>query len=153
MVIETSLGKAQFIRLALWRHFQRPFFYFYALTCAGLTAYVFTGRGEMILLVVAWVPFGMYILFGIINAVLGARGEDRPHLLKTRYDFNDQGVRLSSSAGTSQLEWQHFVRWSKIADCYVLHLAGGPIIAIPQAAVPPHQKARFERLLQEHMRF
>lgn len=152
MVIEATLRKDQFIRLSLLRHFQRPFFYFYALTCAGITAYVLTGRADMVLLLVAWIPFGMYMLFGIINAVLGATGTNRPYLLKTRYEFTDQGVHVSSASGTGMLGWEQVSRWAKVTDCYVLYLKVGSIIAIPGAAVPPHKQARFKSLLQEHIR-
>lgn len=150
MTINATLSRDQFVRLSLLRHFQRTSFYFYALTCAALTSYTFFG-GPVPLMIVGWVPFGIYILMGLANALTGSIGKNRPYLQPTRYEFTDQGVAIKNAQGESQLEWQHFASWQMLSDCYVLVLTAGSIIAIPRSAIPPHQSKQFEQILQQHI--
>jgi hypothetical protein len=150
MIIETSLSKDQFIRISLLRHFQRISFYFWAITSAILTAYALFG-GPFILLLVGWMPFGFYIVSGVVSAYAASRNKDAPFLQRTRYVFTEQGVKISSVMGESQLEWQHFGGWSTMAGCYVLFLTSGAMLAFPQDTVPPHQVNKFETLLRQHI--
>lgn len=150
MVIESQLSRDQFIRLFLLRHFQRMSFYFYALTSGALTAYALMG-GPFVLIFVGWVPLGLYIMAGLISAFMGSWGQDRPYLLRTRYEFGEEGVKLQSAAGNSALQWQHIAGWRVMVGCYVLELTGGAILAIPQKAVPPHRMSDFEALLRRHV--
>ena len=150
MVIETTLSREQFIRLSIWRHIQRKTFYFWALTCAALTAFAIL-RGPQVLLVAAWLPFLLYLLLGIVTAFKQVTDKTSPLFLPTRYEFTDKGVAVSSQQGNSQLKWSHFAAWKVIAGCYVLVLAAGPIVAIPKSAVPVTQMSRFEGLLKKHV--
>lgn len=150
MVIETSLSREQFVRLAILRHFQRTTFYIYATLCAGLTAYALV-QGTALLLLVAWVPFLLYIMVGVIGAWRASRDKASPVFLPTRYEFTPQGVAISTRRGNTNLDWDHFSEWRTMLNCYILVLTGGAILAIPQAAVPPHQTAGFEKLLTDKL--
>ncbi|MCG8348578.1 MAG: YcxB family protein, partial [Chloroflexales bacterium] len=138
------------VRLSILRHFQRTMFYIYAILCAGLTAYsLFTNN--RLLLLVAWIPFLIYIVAGILGAVQGSWVKDSPVFLRTRYEFTPQGIAISTTQGHSQLEWAHVNEVQKMLNCYVLVLANASILAIPESAVPPHQKDLFEQLLRDHI--
>ncbi len=151
MVIEGQLSRDQFMRLFLLRHFQRLSFYFYALTSGALTAYgLFVG--PLILVTLGWLPLGIYMMIGLVSGFLGSRGKDKPYLLPTRYEFSDQGVTMRSSAGSSNLSWEHFDGWRVMVGCYVLLLSVGAIVAFPQTAVAPHQMNEFEALLSRHIK-
>ena len=150
MVIETNLSRELFIRLSILRHIQRKSFYFYAILCAVLTAYALV-QGPYILLLAAWIPFGLYLILGLVEAIRGSADKSQPYFLPTHYEFTKDGVSISTSQGSSQLEWGHFAGWKFMARCYVLILAAGPILAIPRAAVPLTQIARFETMLRDHI--
>lgn len=150
MVIEARLSKNQFVKLAITRHLQRTTFYFYALTVSAVTAYVILG-GDFILLLVAWLPFMLYIILGVMNAFRSGADESLPIFLPTRYTFGEQGVEVSSSAGQSTVEWSQFSVWKRLARCYVLVLVSGQIIAIPEAAVANQHVKQFETLLRTHI--
>jgi len=147
---ETKLSKEQFIRLSIWRHIQRKSFYFYAVTCAAGVAYAIT-KGATVLLSVVWIPFAFYLATGVFAAFWQSRDQNQPYFLPTHYEFSGQGVAVKTKQGSSQLEWDKFAGWKKIAKCYVLVLTAGPILAIPQAAVPVTQTTKFETLLRSHI--
>jgi hypothetical protein len=150
MVIETSLTRDLFIRLSILRHFQRTMFYAYAILCAGLTAYSLFTNNQLLLLV-AWVPFLIYIITGVLGAVQVSRNKESPVFLRTRYEFTPQGIDISTTQGRSQIEWAHVNEVQKMINCYVLVLANSSILAIPESAVPPHQKDSFEQLLRDYI--
>lgn len=150
MTVETTLTRDLFIRLSILRHIQRKTFYFWAIVCAVLTAFALV-QGPMLLLYAAWLPFGLYLAAGIFLAVQGSMNQNQPHFLPTRYEFNSSGVSVSTEQGHSQLGWEHFSGWKKMAHCYVLFLTTGPILAIPQKAVAPTQTGKFEGLLNKHL--
>lgn len=150
MKVETTLSKEQFIRLAIWRHIQRRNFYFYAFTCAAVSAYALT-RGVYILLPVVWIPFILYLALGIIGAFRDSADKNQPYFLPTQYEFTDQGVSVSTKQGRSELAWDKFTGWKKIAQCYILILTAGPILAIPESAVPTTQVVKLESLLRNHI--
>ena len=151
MVIETSLSREQFIRLSILQHIQRKTFYFYAITCAVITAYAVT-RGAYILLAIAWIPFILYLLLGILSAFRDGADKNQPYFLPTRYEFSKRGIEISTSQGQSQLTWEHFARWKIMAQCYVLFLTGGPILAIPRSALSTTQAPKLESLLRNHIK-
>jgi len=151
MTFEATLSREQFIRLSILRHIQRRTFYFWAIVCAILTAYALV-IGPYLLLYAAWVPFVLYLLAGVFIAVQNGLQKDQPYFLPTRYEFDKSGVSLSTLQGQSQLTWEHFADWKKIARCYVLSLTAGPILAIPQKAVPAAQVGKFEALLDKHLK-
>jgi hypothetical protein len=152
MVIEAQLSTEQFSRLVLLRHFQRGSFYFYALTAAGLTSYVLLFGGPVLLLMLAWLPFGLYIILGLLNAYLGTRGGDQPYLLPTRYEFVAEGISIKHEQGEGHLNWEHLRGWRKQLDCYVIELKAGQIVAFPAEAVPKHRAEDLERLLDRHIK-
>ncbi|NJN14842.1 MAG: YcxB family protein [Oscillochloris sp.] len=139
MVVEARLSPTQFRRIALLRHFQRPGFYFYSLTAAALTAGVLALGMRPIFLAVGWIPFVIYMVLGFINAIVGSRGDNRPYLLQTRYEFNARGVKMSTSQGSSELDWDAFLRWRKVINCYVLELKSGLVIAFPNDGLSPQR--------------
>lgn len=151
MIIKTTLSKDLFIRLSLLRHIQRSTFYVYALLAAGITAYTLAqGRpGTFILL--GWVPFTLYMLVGIFTTLRASRVADAPYFLPTEYKFTNDGISISSSQGHSKLGWEHIQDWRQMINTYVLVLEGEAILALPQEAVPPHQRADFEKLLRERV--
>jgi len=151
MTIEAMLSKEQLTRLLLLRHIQRSTFYIYALACAALTAYSLV-IGPLIVLLVAWVPFLIYLASGFWGARSSGRNENHPALLKTRYVFEKSGVSMSNSQGQSMLEWEHFSEWKVIANCYILILGGGSILAIPKPDVPKAQVTKFENLLDRYIK-
>lgn len=148
MVIQTQLKKDQFVRLTLMQHLQRPSFYFWAITSAALTAWALFG-GPFVLIFVGWLPFGLYLMSGIVMAFVGSRGSDKPYLQPTRYEFDDQGIKIGSTLGESFLEWQQVVAWKVMSGCYVLLLANNAMLAFPQDSVAPHRMPQFEQLLIE----
>lgn len=150
MTVETTLTREQFIRLSLLRHIQRKTFYFYAIMCAVLTAYALVW-GPQLLLLVAWVPFILYLLLGLIGALRDGNNKEHPLFQPTRYQFDHKGLSIKSNQGQSQLEWQHFAGWKTMAACYVLFLKAGPMIAIPQSAFSAPQIPEFEGLLRQHI--
>lgn len=151
MVIHATLSKALFIRLFILRHFQRLTFYVYATLCAGVTAYVLLQGANPNLLLLGWIPFGMYVLFGMLGAIRASRVKNAPYFLPTRYEFTPAGITISTSQGRSQLGWEHIESWGHMINCYVLVLQGNAVLAIPQDAVPPHEVAKFEALLHEQI--
>ena len=150
MVIEASLSKDQFIRLAILRHFQRIHFYIFAMAAAGFTAWALL-RGPLVFLLVGWIPFLVYILAGIIAAVKDGNNKNNPVFLSTRYEFTPKGVSISNAQGKSQLEWHDFISWKVMVKCYTLTLSSGAVLAIPQSAVSGTQLAKFEGLLRKHI--
>ncbi|MGB0385375.1 MAG: YcxB family protein [Ardenticatenaceae bacterium] len=152
VVFESVLPKKQFIRLSILRHIQRTTFYFYALTCALVTAYVYAAGASPIFLLVVWLSFLLYILLGVINAYQASRVEDAPYFLPTRYEFSPRGVQVKTSQAKSKLEWKEFSEWKKIIGCYVLILVSGAYLAIPQSAVPEMQSKQFEQLLKQYIK-
>ncbi len=150
MVIQARLSKNQLRRLALVRHLQRPTFYFYAAVCAAFTAYALL-RGPALLLLAAWIPFVLYIGFGILQASRASAMPDHPALVATRYEFTPQGVVIRTPQAQSQLTWDQVASWRKLVSCYVLVLAGGQLIAIPESAIPSGQAPAFEALLRGHV--
>jgi hypothetical protein len=151
MVIEAKLTRELFFRLSLLRHFQRPMFYFGALTAALLTSLVYLGYTGGLVLLVAWIPFGMYVLFGLINAWMGSGGNDRPYLLKTRYEFSGDGLTIRNKLGESTLSWERFSAWSKVVGCFVLTVQEGAIIAIPEHDLSRAQIDSLTQLLNRHI--
>ncbi len=151
MVIHVTLSKGLFIRLSILRHFQRLTFFVYATLCAGVTAYVLLQGADPNLLLLGWIPFGLYVLFGILSAIRASRDKNAPYFLPTRYEFTTAGITISTSQGRSQLGWEHIESWGNMINCYVIVLQGNAVLAIPQDAVPPHQVAGFEALLQEQI--
>lgn len=151
MIIEATLSKDQFIRLSILQHIQRGRFYFYALTCAGVTAYVIFLGGPNLFLLVAWIPFILYLALGILSAFQDSAAKNNPHLQPIRYRFSSKGVSISSDPNKSNLEWKHFTTWQTVAACYVLTLTDGAILAIPTAALSTEQKPKFEAMLDEYI--
>jgi hypothetical protein len=151
MVIEAQLTRELFFRLSLLRHIQRPMFYFGALTAALLTALVYLGFTSGLVLLVAWMPFGMYVLFGLINAWMGSGGTDRPYLLKTRYEFSTEGLKMRTKLGESTLSWDRFSEWSKVVGCFVLTMQEGAIIAIPERDLSRAQSDSLTQMLNRHI--
>ncbi len=145
LVVETRLTKDQFIRLSMLRHFQRPTFYFNAVTGAVLTAYGLFG-GPFVILFVAWTPLLLYILFGVIAAFRDSRVREAP-FLKTRYEFDKRGVHVSTEKGESLLVWDEFIGWRVLIECYVLALKAGAILAIPRESISMQKQAQLEEIL------
>lgn len=148
---ESSLTKSQFIRLSILRHIQRNTFYFYAFTCAVVTAYVLIQDESRIFLLIVWLPFLLYILLGLINAFQLSSDKDTPYLLPTKYEFSVEGVKLRNRKGKSQLEWSDFATWKKMVGCYVLILQNGAIIPIPESALASSSAKQFEQLLTQYL--
>jgi hypothetical protein len=150
LVIETELTREQFIQLSVLRHFQRNGFYFTALTSGAVAAYGWFNQSVLIFFV-AWTPLLIYVTYGLVIAWRDSRLREAP-FLRTRYEFSDQGVHVSTSQGAGQLGWRDFAGWRVMADCYVLILSAGSILAIPQRSVPPHKRERLEQMLQTRVR-
>lgn len=149
IVVEARLRPAQFFQLSLLRHFQRPSFYFYSITAALLTALSYTMNLNMLVLMVAWVPFGIYMLLGLANAYAGTRNPNQPYFLATRYEFADDALKVSTAQGSSRLSWDSFKEWRKVVGCYVLVLDSGPIMAIPLADVSKGREPAIEDFLKK----
>jgi hypothetical protein len=151
MIIKSKLGKSQFFRLAILYHIQRKSFYFYAITAAIITV-VATTQQLYALLVVAWLPFILYLGVGVFGAYRESNNPNNPVLHLTTYRFDDKGVDIESSTGHSQLAWNQFQKWSIVARIYVLTLRSGQILAIPRSAVSAPQVARFRAVLNKHIK-
>ncbi|NJP06683.1 MAG: YcxB family protein, partial [Chloroflexaceae bacterium] len=108
MVIESTLAKNQFIRIAISRHFQRLTFFFSAITCAGLTAFALF-EGQPIFLLAGWIPFLLYIVHGVYSTFRAAGGESNPLFLPTRYELKEQALEIAHPQGQGRVEWQYFV--------------------------------------------
>ncbi len=150
MVIETRLTRDQFIRLSVMRHFQRPMFYLNALACAAFTAYALF-QGPWYIFILGWAPFMLYIIYGFFSAFQQANRHNHPYSMPTRYEFSNQGVHVSTSAGDNLLPWDQFVSWSTMADCYVLGLSAGSILAFPIDSVPQSKQPRLEDILKQNI--
>jgi hypothetical protein len=100
---------------------------------------------------VAWVPFLFYLLPPIIGTFQESKAEDHPLFLPTRYEFTQRGVSIKNTNNESQLKWEHFANWKTMAQCYVLFLTAGPMLAIPQLDVPTTQKPKLEALFRKHI--
>ncbi len=149
LVVETALNRDQYIQLTLTRHFQRTGFFFAAFTSAAVAAYAISTNFTMLLLF-AFTPVIMYSVFGFVMTYRDAKLHTVP-FLPTRYEFSDKGVHVSTSEGASQLYWGDFKAWRDMADCYVLVLNAGAILAIPQRSVPPRKRAELEGLLHNRI--
>lgn len=151
MTIEATLSQDEFIRLAIWRHFNRRWFFFYAITAAVVTTYTTMFGATYWLLLVVWLPFALYILLGIIEAIRDSRQVDNPILLTTKYKFSGNGVSMSNAQGESDLTWEQFVSWRYIAQCYVLLLTGGLMIVIPKSALSTTKVTNLESMLKQYV--
>jgi len=150
MVIEASLTTNQFVRISILRHLHRSHFFFFAATCSIVTAYaIYSDR--LIFLLVAWVPFAIYLAVGIVGIIQSSAANDRPYLLKTRYELSNKGIVVSNERGKSMLEWKHFSDSKLMLGCYVLFLHAGPMLAIPQTAIAPEQVNQFETMLAKYI--
>lgn len=150
MTFEATLARDQFIRLSILRHIQRKSFYFYAATGAALTAYGLV-RGPAVLALVAWIPFIFYLLPQVVAVFRQSKVEDHPLFLPAKYEFTKRGVSIKNDHDESQLTWEHFASWKIMAQCYVLVLTTGPMLAIPQSAVPTHRRSELEALLGKYI--
>ena len=150
MVFKGQLTRDQFVRISILRHFQRKQFYFYAITCAVVTVFAIT-QELLILLVLAWLPFLLYIGIGVFGAIRGGSDPNHPVYLLTTYKITDAGVLINNEQTESQLGWDQFAVWKKAIQCYILELKSGVALVIPQAAVPINQKPKFETLLNRHI--
>lgn len=150
MVIDARLSRRQFIRLAILRHLQRPGFYLFAGICAFLSAYALL-QGVPLVLLAGWAPFLLYIALGVLGALRAGRNPRNPSLAQTRYAFTDEGIAVRALRQESHIPWAQVWSWRVLLNCYVVTLAGGFILVIPQEAVPPHQRAAFEALLRERI--
>lgn len=150
MVVETQLPRTAFRQIALIRHFQRVPFYLAASVCAILTALALV-QGQPLLLLVAWPPFLLYILTGVLGVVRASRTPDLPVFLPTRYHIDASGIGIRTAQGESQIPWSSVVSWKLLVGCYVITLESGQVLAIPQRDVLPHRRAAFEQLLREHI--
>lgn len=150
MTIEVQLTQSQITRLAILYHIQRKQFYFYAITAAVISAVAIIQQIYPLLLVV-WLPFLLYLAVGIGGAYRDGSKADNPALLPTTYQFNDTGVTVSTSQGSSQLSWNQLAGWSVIASTYVITLKQGSMLAIPQSAVKTAQVAKFKGMLNKYL--
>lgn len=151
MNIHATLQRDQYIRIALWRHFSRRLFFFYAATTAFVTAYAMVYE-TYIFLLVGWIPFGLYVLFGFVDVFRNSRQDTQPALQPTQYKFDKKSVSVKMGESTSQLTWDDFKNWRTIADCYVLVLVNGAVLAIPKIDVPLQRVKKFEDLLNEQIK-
>lgn len=149
LVVETQLTKEQFIRLSILRHFQRTGFYFTALTSGAVAAYAWF-NGLLTILLLAWAPLLLYVVFGVVMAWRDSQLQHAP-FLPTRYEFSDTGVHVRTEEGSGKLYWADFATWREMVGCYVLVLTAGAILAIPQKSVPPRIRAQFEALLNKRI--
>ncbi len=150
MIIKSRLTKEQFTRLSIWRHIQRKTFYFYALTCAALTAIAYT-QGIFIWALVGWLPFSLYVLIGFINASRDGADPNQPLFLPTSYEFKSKGLTVKTAQGSSELDWSSFSHWQIMTKCYILVLKNDAVLAIPQTSIPLQQRAKFEGLLHKYI--
>ncbi len=151
MVIKTRLPPDLFVRLSILRHLQRPTFYVYALLAAGITIYTLFMPVPLSVLFLGWIPFGMYILLGVIGAIRASRVKDAPYFFSTTYDITAGGIAITNPQAQTQLDWDRFEGWQQIVNTYVIVLNGGAILAIPQSDVPIHQREALEKLLGENI--
>ncbi|WP_129631252.1 YcxB family protein [Candidatus Oscillochloris fontis] len=149
IVIEAHLQPGHFFRVSLLRHIQRTSFYFYALTAAGLSALAYTMTVSYLVLLVAWIPFVIYLVLGLVNAIVGSRRADQPYFLPTRYEFGDHALKLRTIQGASEVAWDDFREWRKVVGCYVLYLNAGAVIAIPLEDVTKGRESAIEGFLKQ----
>ncbi|MDM8526759.1 YcxB family protein [Anaerolineales bacterium HSG24] len=151
MIIQATLTKEPFIRLALWRHFSRKPFYFYAAIATIFTAYVIIYGSWTLLLLLAWLPLLVYVIMGGIDAWRISRDPQNPVFLTTTYEFSSTGVKLKTAQGESSLKWRELKGWKIFTDCYVLLLNNGSVLAIPKVDIPIAKIDKFELLLNEQV--
>jgi len=151
MNVHATLNRDQYIRVSLWRHFSRRLFFFYAATAAFVTAYAIIFEAYIFLLV-GWIPFSLYILFGMVDVFRSSRQDNQPALQPTQYKFEKSNISVKMGGETSQLAWDDLKNWRLIADCYVLVLVNGAVLAIPKRDVPLQRVKKFEDLLNEQIK-
>lgn len=150
MVFETQLTRNQFIKLALIRHFSRANFYFLAATCSLFTAYAIY-KDAWLLLLAIWPPFLLYIAFGVVSVFRQSSDPNKPFFLPTRYELTETGLLVRTEQGQSELPWEEFISFRMMSGCYVLYLESGPMLAIPQEAVPEKKVEAFEKFVEERL--
>jgi hypothetical protein len=155
MIIESTLSRQEVVRLGIWRYFQRPIFYALAGVAATLNAYAILaeeGTNTGIIMLAAWLPFLVFVISGLIIIRRRSLDKSLPQYQRTRFDFSNRGIEIATREAKSQLAWNDFRGWKKIAGCYVLELTNGQIVALSNSAVSAHQAKNLEALLKEHIK-
>ncbi len=152
MTIEATLYPDRFVRLSIWRHLSRVQFFFWAITATLITVYVFSFGGDALFLLAGWLPFLTYIVLGIFEATRNSRNPDNPVLWPTKYQLDSKGIAISNKQGESYLDWEQFIAWQYIAQCYVLLLPGRVMIVIPKSSLSPARVTKLESMLNEYIK-
>lgn len=146
IVIETQVPKNTFLRLSLLMFFQNKMLYVYLVACAIVT-FIALSQANYGLLIVAWFPYVMYVVLGIVNAMRGAQKE----YPVTRYTFDDKAVLVENSLGKDTFSWVDFKSWRNMLGCYILLHNNGFMLAIPHTSVGPGQMPILESLLRDNI--
>jgi hypothetical protein len=151
MIIESTLGRREFTRHALGRHFRRPIFYVYAMLAAILTAYTIydSSVAQLPALAAGWLPFLVYGIVGFIAIPRRAKDPQLPVYQPTRYDLSTKSLIMTVGGRRSEFGWADFRSWRKSFGVYELLLKSGQLLLIAQSALGPRQVAGFEKLLRE----
>jgi hypothetical protein len=151
MIVESTLGRREFTRHALGRHFRRPIFYVYAMLAAVLTAYTIydSSVAQLPALAAGWLPFLVYGIVGFVAIPRRARDPQLPVYQPTRYELSTKGLIMTISGRRSEFSWAEFRSWRKSFAVYELQLKSGQLLLIAQSALGARQVAGFEKLLRE----
>lgn len=152
MLIESTLNRKEFTQHALTRHFQRTGFYVYAFVCAAITTYaILVPDTPPLLLVAGWLPFLVYSFVGWFSISRRSRDTSLPVYLPTRYELTKQALVVNSRAGRSEIGWEDFRSWRKLAGVYELNLMNKQVLVVSARAVAGRQVKQFEDLLKKYI--
>jgi hypothetical protein len=151
MVVESRLDRAAYVRIVLFRRFTNTVFYLFALIGAALTAYTFSGGGiSPLVALTSWIPLVIYSVLSIANALMSSRGTNRPFLQQTRYEFGQDGIKVSNRLGDGEIPWAEVKAARKLLGCYVIDLQTGQYFAVPTSSV--RQPEALETILRERIK-
>ena len=91
--------------------------------------------------------FSWSVLVGVLPQ-FGVRGGGGEETLS----FSDEGVTAANARGSQRFEWNHWRRWTRTGDLYLLRGAGAVFTFVPSRAfAAPDAESEFQALLARHL--
>jgi hypothetical protein len=147
IVVESTLTKAEYIKISYFLLFRKWSFCFFMGTALLLILLsVIIGNIEMLITALAFLIF-ILLVYSIAIIYAAFSSKNRNFFLPMRYVFIDNGVSQESSMSHSTMKWTAFVKWRKIAGYYLLYISKEHFVAIPRSEIPVDSVSELENLI------
>lgn len=118
------------------------------LTCAVVFLAIGVSAHKTVLLLVGVGEVVGWIVLVFVLPQLGLRGAPMEHTLR----FSEDGVTAANAGGSQRFPWNHWRRWQRTGDLYLLRGAGSIFTFVPgRAFATPDAESEFRELLGRHL--